>query len=65
MEISIFQDARYNLNGDPDMAYTVKSALIMNYDELNRFTGSLTYSIRRYIFCAMAQSGAWSNAPRA
>jgi len=27
----------------------------MNYDELNRFTGSLTYSIRCFIFSAMAQ----------
>jgi len=35
----------------------------MNYDELNRFNGSLTYSIRRFIFSAMAQGGgAWPNA---
>jgi len=45
---------------------TVNSVLIMNYDELNRFTGSLTYSIpvRRFIcFYAVAQRGrgAWHN----
>jgi len=27
----------------------------MNYDELNKFIGSLTYSIRRFIFSAMSQ----------
>jgi len=56
MEISTFQDAGHNLNGTHDMAYR-KSALIMNYDELNRFTSSLTYSVRRFIFYAIAQRG--------
>jgi len=39
--------------------HTVNSALILNYsyEELNRFTGSLTYSIQRFIFYAIAQSG--------
>jgi len=27
----------------------------MNYDELHKFTGSLTYSIRLFIFSVMAQ----------
>jgi len=43
MKISTFQDAGHNLNGAPNMAYSI-SALIMIYDELNRFTGTLTYS---------------------
>jgi len=42
MEISSFQDSEHNLNnGAPDKAYS-KFGLIMNCDELNRFTGSLT-----------------------
>jgi len=56
MEISTFQDAGHNLNG-PLTWHTVNLSLIMNYDELNRFTGSLTYSIRRFIFYAMDQRG--------
>jgi len=44
MEISTFQDAGHNLNG-PLTWHTVNSALITNYDELNRFTGSLTSGI--------------------
>jgi len=40
MQIS-FQDSKHNLNGSLTW-HTVNSALIMNYDELNRFTGSLT-----------------------
>jgi len=52
MEISTVQDARHNLN----MAcHTVNSTLFMYYDELNMFTGSLTYSVRRFIFSVMAQ----------
>jgi len=35
----------------------------MNYDELNIFIGSLTYSIRRFIFYAMAQRGAMAQCP--
>jgi len=57
MEISTFQDAGHNLN-------TVNSALIMNYDELNKFTGSLTYSIQRFIFFCHGTKGgegAWHN----
>jgi len=48
MKISTFQDAGHNLNGVP--------TLIMNCDELNRLTGR-TYSIRRFIFYAMARGG--------
>jgi len=40
MDISIFQDAGHNVNGAPDMAY-INSALFMNYNKLNRFTGCL------------------------
>jgi len=59
MEISSFQDSEHNLNGTPDMAYSKFGP--KNYDELNRFTGSLTYSIWRFIFYVMAQrgGGAW------
>jgi len=36
--------------------HTVNSALNKNYDELNRFTGRLTYSILRF-FSAMPKGG--------
>jgi len=42
MEISTFHDAGHDLNWALAW-HTVNSALIMNYDELNRFTGSLTW----------------------
>jgi len=42
------------MNGAPDMAYS-KLGPNMNYDELNMFTGSLIYSIPRFIFSTMAQ----------
>jgi len=36
----------------------------MNYDELNRFTGSLSYSILRFIISAMVHRGdPWHNTP--
>jgi len=50
MEI-YFQDSEYNLNGASDMAY---STFGPNY-ELNRLTGSLTYSIGRFIFIVSAR----------
>jgi len=57
-------NAGHNLNEVPDMAYS-KFGLNINYDELNRFIGSLTYSIRSFIFSAMAQKPKrpWHNAP--
>jgi len=61
MEISTFQDAGPNLNRAMTW-HTVNSALIMNYDELNRFTGSLNYSIRRFIFLPWPKGGPWHNA---
>jgi len=44
MEISTIQDGGHNLNGASDMTYS-KFGPNMNYDELNRFTRSLIYSI--------------------
>jgi len=35
----------------------------MNYDELNRFTGSLTYTLRRFnFFLPWPKGGPWHNA---
>jgi len=52
IKISTFQDAGYNLSGARDM-HTVTSLLIIIYDKLNRFTGSLTYGV--LFFYAMGQ----------
>jgi len=62
MEISTFQDVGPNLNGALTW-HTVNSALIMNYDELNRFSGSLTYSICHFISMVQRGGGPWHNAP--
>jgi len=43
--------------------HTVNLTLIMNYDELNRFTGSLTYRSRRFIFLPWPKGGNMHNAP--
>jgi len=53
MEISPSQDAGHNLKGVPDMAY---NKFDPNF-ELNRFTGSLTYNIRRFIFLCHGSKG--------
>jgi len=43
--------------------HTVNSALIMNNDELNKFTRSFTYSIWRFIFSDMASRGRGHGTP--
>jgi len=50
MDISTFQNVGHNLNGSPDTAYSKFGPNYELYDELNRFTGSLIYSIQRFIF---------------
>jgi len=60
MEISTFQGAGHNLYGALTW-HTVNSALIVNYDELNRIIGSLTAAV--YFFCDGPKGGAHGTIP--